>query len=222
MSMTKTIPYGLVAIIFVLGCEKAIEPSPFFNDLELTYLEEFRKSPKEEDHLWTREIHYKFQKDQYGAFKVLEKIRTGKELGLDNKREPILYPRPKENLTIGPQGIVLEGGAGLNFPDGAPSYLWLPPKYRAKGKDVIPIVRRVQDKTVWEQWEVWPVVFGDSSISSHYYDVGTGILVGAEPANGKLKMVLTKTNLEGLKAFKSDSFVMKFRSCKINCETALY
>ena len=115
-----------------------------------------------------------------------------------DKKLPIPpYPQVGDDLTIDERGIVLRGGDQMNFAVGYPSYLWLPHDKRKKGAEVIEVIRKVEEKTRWEGWEVQPVkgMLGDM----HYYDANTGILVGVENLKGKLKMTLVDTNLETLK-----------------------
>jgi hypothetical protein len=191
---------GLTLSGLFWGCQQRNQVAPFFDGMYLSYEEISGKSSKPKDILWIREIHYRFQQRENGTFKIFQKIHTERGQGLNEDTALVAYPEVGDELMVDGQGTVLQGGDGINFIDGYPLYLWLPPKYRKEGAEVIPIARKVKDKTEWKGWEVWPVVFGDMSIKALYYDNETGILAGAESLNGKIKMKLKDTNLKELKA----------------------
>ena len=201
-----TILLGVLLLLILCQCSKSKEPAPFFDGLYLNYEEVSGKSQKEktEDILWTRQIRYRFQQKEDGTFKIFQQVHTERGQGLKKEIEPVAYPEAWEDLTVDAQGTVLQGGDGINFVDGYPSYLWLPRKHREEGAAAIPIIQEVKDKTEWEGWQVWPVVFGESSIKANYYESEMGILVGMEAFNGKIKMMLKETNLKGLRAALSE------------------
>jgi hypothetical protein len=180
------------------GCTKYKEEPPFFDGLYLKYYEVFSKSEKPEDIIWTREIEYRFEKLKNGDFHISQMVNTQRGKRLDKKLDPPPYPQVGDDLTIDKNGIVLKGGDNFNFPEGYPSYLWLPSDKREKGAEMIKMIWKVEEKRKWEGIEVLPVKGMLGNI--RYYDVATGILVGTENINGKLKMILVDTNHAGLKA----------------------
>ena len=181
----------------LLQCTKHEAEPPFFDGLYLKYHEVFGNEQEYEHIRWTRDIVYRFKQAEDGNFHISQRIDTQKGKGWKLKIEPMPYPEAGEDLTVDKKGIVLRGGDNFNFPNGYPSYLWLPSSKRRNGAVVIEIIRRVGEKTIWKGCEVWPVTgaLGDT----HYYDVNTGILVGAESIRGRLKLTLVDTNLEALK-----------------------
>lgn len=192
-----------ISLLF-LGCQKKNEQAPFFDELYLEYYEVFGKPQNSEDPIWTREIEYRFKKLGNGSFHISQKVNTQRGEKLEKTVEPTPYPQVGEDLTIDQKGIVLKDGDNfMNFINGYPAYLWLPPDKRKKGVEIIKGVRIVGDKTESEGREVMSVngLLGDI----HYYDVETGILVGVENLNGKLKMILVDTNHETLKTFLTKS-----------------
>ena len=85
--------------------------------------------------------------------------------------------------------------------------MWLPADKRKKNDEMIKAIRKVGVMKKWEGLEVLPVkgLLGDM----YYYDVNTGILVGAENINGKLKMLLIDTSYAGLKAIMPNTLINK-------------
>jgi hypothetical protein len=192
---------ALSYFLLTLGCQQRSEPAPFFDGLYLKYGEVFSKSSKPEDIIWTREIGYTFKKLEDGNFHVTQGVKTKRGKRLKKELEPIPYPQIGEDLTVDKKGIVLKGGDGMNFINGYLSCLWLPPDKRKEGADLfkIKIMWRVEEKTRWEGWEVWPVKMLTQD-DMRYYDVNTGFLVGEEHMRGKWKTILQDTNLDVLKA----------------------
>lgn len=194
---------GIWLLIALSGCTKHKEPVPFFDGLYLKYNEIFSKSEMPEDIIWERKIIYRFKQLKSGEFHITQKISTRMGQRLDEKTELVPYPQVGDDLTIDKNGTVIKGGDNLNFPEGLSSYLWLPEDKRKKDDEMIKAIWKVGEMTKWEGLEVLPVkgMLGDM----HYYDVHTGILVGAENINGKLKMLLIDTNYVGLKATLPDT-----------------
>jgi len=203
----------LAGCLSTLGCQQSNEPAPFFDGFYLKYGEVLAKSPKPEDVIWTREICYIFEKLEDGNFHVKQEVHTRRGERLQQGLEPIPYPQVGDDLTIDKSGIVLKGGDGMNFIDGYPSYLWLPPNKRKKGADLfkVKVAWRVEEKKKWEKWEVWPVRMLTQD-DMRYYDVNTGFLVGEEHMGGKWKTTLQDTNLDVLKAAISVNVVGKNNS----------
>ncbi|MEN8263007.1 MAG: hypothetical protein ABFR82_06050 [Nitrospirota bacterium] len=169
----------------------------------MKYIEIYSKSEMPEDIIWEREIVYGFKQLGVEGFHITQTVNTRMGKRLDGKIKPLPYPQVGDDLTIDKKGIVLKDGDNFNFPEGHPSYLWLPADKRKMNDEPIKAIRKVGAIKKWEGLEVFPVhgLLGDM----YYYDVHTGILVGAENINGKLKMLLIDTNYAGLKTISADT-----------------
>jgi len=185
-------------LLFLTGCVKENDEAPFFDGFYLKYTEVFGASKKTENNFWTREITYKFTKDNDGNFQISENVQTQRGQRLDKDISPTPYPKVNGNILLNKNGIVIGGGDSRYFINGQPSYLWLPPEKRDRGAKLMDGLAEVRDITQWKKWEVLRVdgLLGDIT----YYDVNTGILIGNEQLNGKVTMVLEDSNLSALKS----------------------
>jgi hypothetical protein len=184
-------------ILLSIGCQKINEQAPFFDGFYLNYSEVFGDPNNSEDIIWTRVIEYRFKKLEDGNFHISQEVSTHEGKILEKKVEPTTFPMVGDDLSIDNKGIVLKGGDLINFINEHPSYLWLPFDKRKKGTAVIENILKVQKRMRWEDWDVLLV---KGILGNHfYYEMKTGILVGTENLNGKLRMKLVDSNQEKLK-----------------------
>jgi hypothetical protein len=194
----SVIIYCLLSIIVLASCTKYKKPAPFFDGLYFKYYEEFFSSDTQKDTVWTREIEYRFKQVDNGNYHVTQEVNTRRSKKMHEKLKLVQYPKVGKDLTIDKNGVVIKGGNNFNFANGFLSYLWLPPEKRNEHTDKKRIPQEVEEKRKWEKWTVIPVrrIVTDT----HYYDAGSGFLVGSENIGGKLKMMLIDTNQRVLKA----------------------
>jgi hypothetical protein len=195
----SVIIYSLFSIILLAsGCNKQKEPAPFFDGLYFKYYEEFFSSDTQKDTVWTREILYRFKQVDNGNYHVTQEVNTRRSKKMHEELEPVQYPKVGKDLIIDKNGVVIKGGNNFNFANGLLSYLWLPPEKRNEHTDEKGIPQEVEEKRTWEKWTVIPV--RRLVTDTHYYDTGSGFLVGSENIGKKLRMILVDTNYSALKA----------------------
>jgi hypothetical protein len=187
--------------LFFIHCTKYNEPVPFFDGLFLKYHEIFGNSKNTEKIIWIRDIEYRFKELENGNFRIIQKVETQRGKVLDKRIEPVPYPIVGEDLTIDNKGIILKGGDNFNFPNGYPSYLWLPPDKREEGAEIMKVVWKVEKQMKWKSWNVLLVI--GMLKDKRFYDTNTGFLMGTENISGKLKMILVDTNMNTLKTILS-------------------
>jgi hypothetical protein len=187
-----------VALSFwTFGCQQINEPAPFFDGLYFVYEEVMGKTTNPEDTMWTHTIRYRFEERVDGTFKISQEVHTKRGPRMKKSAIQIPFPQVGGDLAVDKTGIVLTGGDMMNFLNGYPSFLWLSPKYQKKGAKMFPILFETQEKIEWKGHEVWPRGWGPDQ--TLYYDIETGLLVGKEALDGKMRMVLVETNHAALK-----------------------
>ena len=188
--------FPLMVLWVLLGaCQQNRGENELREGLYLKYQEIVRKAPDSESVIWSRAIDYQFHGTANEELEIIQTIQTLVKKELKQGVQILNYPQPGDDLSIDSRGVVIKGGDNINFIDGYPSYLWLPPKYRKEGASVFPVLMKVGEKKGWNGLDVWPVIVaGKPEIQVNYYEAETGILIGIEKLKGKIKLRLVETN----------------------------